>query len=124
MSGLSPTQRTKRALRERGLVCEVVERFNQYAGAHGQRQDLFGIIDVLALDPQQGVIGVQACAGSGFREHYTKIIQERTQQTTDWLMTPGTSLELWGWRKVKKVRGGKAMIWSPRVKVITLEDLE
>ena len=48
---VSPTQRTLRALEQRGCFCGIVERFNPYAGPHGIRQDLFGIIDVVALYP-------------------------------------------------------------------------
>jgi len=122
MAGLSPTQRTLRALREQGFVCAIVEKFNQYAGPFGMRQDLFGIIDVIALDPVRGVVGVQSC-GQAFSEHIRKITIEKAQETTDWLKTPGTILELWGWRKIKLKRGGKAERWSPRVKQITLDDV-
>lgn len=122
MAGLTPTQRTLRALRDRGLVCAIVEKFNAYAGPHGLRQDLFGIIDVLALDPEHGVIGVQSC-GQDFSAHLHKLTEEKAQETSDWLRTPGTSLELWGWRKVKLKRGGLAMRWQPRVAYIQLSDL-
>jgi hypothetical protein len=121
--GLSPTQRTIRELKNQGRVCAIVEKWNQYAGPHGIRQDLFGIIDVLALDPDRGVVGVQACAGSGFSAHYRKLTEERAQETKDWLSTPGTSLELWAWRKVKLKPKGKAEVWKPRVKQITIEDV-
>lgn len=120
---LSPTQRTLRALRERGLVCAIVEKFNPYAGPHGLRQDLFGIIDVLALDPQVGVIGVQS-TGQDFAGHVHKLTEERHQEVIDWLSTPGTTLELWGWRKVKLKRGGAAMRWKPRLAVFTIQDDE
>lgn len=123
MAGLSPTQRTLKALREQGLVCGIVERFNPYAGPHGIRQDLFGCIDIIALDPERGVIGVQSC-GQSFSEHKKKLLIERNQEVRDWLITPGTSLELWGWRKVKLKRGGKAMRWKPRLGVLALEDDE
>lgn len=121
---MSPTQRTIRELKNLGRRCGIVERFNAHVGPAGIRQDLFGIIDVVALDPQQGVVGIQCCAGSGFRAHLEKILVEHAQETEDWLTTPGTSLELWAWRKLKKVRGGKAMVWRPRVQVITLDDLK
>ncbi len=120
MAALSPTQRTLRALRDQGLVCAIVERFNPYAGPHGIRQDLFGCIDIIALDSQRGVVGIQPC-GQAFSEHKNKLLGERNQEVTDWLSTPGTKLELWGWRKVKLKRGGKAMRWKPRLASITLE---
>lgn len=117
----SPTQRTIRELRNQGRVCAVVERFNAFVGPHGIRQDLFGIIDVLALDPERGVVGIQCC-GTDFAAHERKILEERTQESIDWLSTPGTVLELWGWRKVKLQRGGKAMRWQPRIREFTPVD--
>jgi hypothetical protein len=119
---MTPTQRTLRALRNEGRVCAIVEKFNAYIGPHGVRQDLFGIIDVLALDPQRGVVGIQSC-GADYAAHFRKLVVDRAQETSDWLSTPGTSLELWGWRKIKLHRGGIAERWSPRVAVITLDDL-
>src|SRR6266498_3711016 len=120
----SPTQRTIRELRNQGRRCAIVEKWNAYAGPHGVRQDLFGIIDVIALDPERGVVGVQCCAGSGFSNHEKKILIERAQESIDWLSTPGASLELWGWRKVKLHPGGKAERWQPRVRVFSLADFE
>lgn len=118
---LTPTQRTLRELRGQGRVAAIVERWNQHAGPHGIRQDLFGIIDVIALDPTRGIIGVQSC-GSAFAAHERTILEERTQESIDWLSTPGTVLELWGWRKVKIRRGGKAERWAPRIREFTLDD--
>jgi hypothetical protein len=122
MAGLTPTQRTLRELRQQGRVAAIVERFNQHVGPHGIRQDLFGILDIIALDPQRGVVGIQS-TGADFAGHLRKLLEERAQETHDWLSTPGTVLELWGWRKVKLARGGKAERWAPRVRQITLEDV-
>ena len=124
--GLSPTQRTIRELRKRGCKCAVVEKWNSFAarpggGGHpGIRQDLFGIIDILALDPIRGVVGIQCC-GKDFAGHLDKLIVTNAQDTLDWLETPGTALELWGWRKLKVQRGGKAETWQPRVEEIVLK---
>ena len=127
MSGLSPTQRTLRALREQGRVCAIVEHWNAFGGPVvdgkrvGHRIDLFGILDIISLDPQRGVVGIQS-TGTGFSAHLKKLTEERHQECCDWLSTPGTRLELWGWRKIKVVRGGKAMRWTPRVLELKLED--
>jgi hypothetical protein len=118
--GLSPTQRTMRHLRDQGSVCAVVEHFNPYVGEHGIRQDLFGIIDVLALDPT-GVWGIQCC-GTDYRSHIEKLTVLKAQETTDWLNTPGTRLFIYSWRKVKLQRGGKAMRWSPRISEVKFKD--
>lgn len=123
---LSPTQRTLRELRNQGRVCAITEKWvsipNHPGG--GVRRDLFGVIDVLALDPVRGFVGVQCCAGSGFNAHWIKMTQERAQESLDWLKTPGGVLELWGWRRLKVKRGGKAMVWRPRIREITIEDIQ
>ena len=118
---LTPTQRTIRELKNNGRRCAIVEKWNPHVGPHGIRQDLFGIIDIIALDPESGVVGIQCCAGSGFQVHRRKILEEHAQETLDWLQTPGTSLEIWAWRKLKLKRGGKAMVWRPRIEIITEE---
>ena len=121
MARVTPTRRTLAVLKDRGLSVAIVEKFNAFVGPHGIRQDMFGIIDIIALDHTSGVIGVQSC-GNDFSGHYKKLTQEKAAECIDWLLTPGTSLELWAWRKVKIKRGGKAWRYEPRVKVFTLED--
>jgi hypothetical protein len=110
-----------RELRNQGRKVAIVERYNAFVGPHGTRQDLFGIIDVIALDPERGVVGVQSC-GQAFAAHERKLLEERAEECIDWLQTPGTALELWGWRKVRLHRGGKALRWQPRVREFTLAD--
>ena len=118
----SPTQRTMRHLRLQGCICAVVEKWNAYAGPFGIRQDLFGIADILCLDPERGFVGIQACSQSS-ASHLRKMKEERTQECIDWLTTPGGVLEVWCWRKVKVIKGGKAMRWSPKITAITLDEL-
>jgi hypothetical protein len=97
----------------------------------GFRKDLFGFIDIIALDPGRGVTAIQSC-GQSFSSHLEKIMDsECTEYVIEWLKHGKcecgkqlTHLELWSWRKVKVKRGGKAMRWSPRVQEITLEDFE
>lgn len=128
MSSLSPTQRTLKGLRDKGFTADVVEKWirNPKHPAGGFRRDYLHIIDILALTPD-GVMGVQSC-GSDFAAHWRTLTEEQAENTRKWLSTPGTSLELWGWRKIKAVlksgKKGKAMRWQPRIKVITLADLK
>lgn len=119
---ITPTQRTLKALREKGRVCGVVERFNRFGGPYGIRQDLFGFIDIIALDRERGIIGVQSC-GQAFSEHYKKITEEKNRQCSEWLRCGGV-VELWGWRKLKVKRGGAAVRWTPRVVEITQKELD
>jgi hypothetical protein len=122
MKGNSPTQRTLRELRKMGRTCGIVERFNQYAGPHGVRQDLFGFIDLIALDPIKGIVGVQSC-GQSHSAHKKKILGECRDKAVEWVKCGGT-IELWSWTKRVSKRGSKLMRWTPRVEEITLEMLE
>lgn len=123
--GISYMQRTLRELRKQGRICAVVERRIARPGHFAYSEDLFGIIDIIALDPERGVVGVQVC-GQDFQPHVVKMLETHAQNSIDWLETPGTALELWGWRKLKvrKIDGkrGKAQRWTPRIKVITMSD--
>ena len=122
MAGLSPTQRTLRELRQRGCLCGIVERFNTFAGPIvrgkrvGIRQDLFGFIDIIVLYPTR-ICGIQSC-GQAFSEHKKKILENEI--APEWIKL--ADIELWGWRKIKKKRGGKQMIWQPRIYKFSLED--
>jgi hypothetical protein len=118
---MTPVQRTMKALREKGSICTVVEKWNAYGGEHGIRVDLFGILDVLVLDPVN-TIGIQCC-GTDFRSHVEKLTVERAEDTLNWLQSPHRKLFIWGWRKIVLKRGGKAMRWEPRIKEITIQDV-
>jgi hypothetical protein len=124
--GTSPTQRTLAALRKEGKECGIVERWLAHAGLHGKRVDLFGFIDIIAMD-EDGLVAIQSC-GQAFSDHVRKICctlpddpdsERRLPLVKLWLRS--APLELWGWRKVKLKRGGKAERWSPRVADFWLE---
>ena len=117
MAGLTPTQRTLKALRERGAICASVEKWNPYGGPHGVRVDLFGFIDLVLIDPQYGIVAIQSC-GEAFSAHYKKIVENEI--APEW-MKHGR-IELWAWRKVKRVRGGKAMMWKPKIHIFQVGD--
>ena len=111
MGSISPTQRTLKANRNLGRICGIVEKFQQYGGKVGIRQDLFGFIDIIAIDEFEGIVAIQS-TGQDWSGHIKKIM-ELEEIVLKWLHH--APLELWSWRKVKKVRGGKAMIWKPRI---------
>jgi len=114
-----------KALRTEGRIAGIVERFIAQAGKFGKRKDLFGFIDIVAIDPADGIVGVQSC-GQAFSEHVHKLVDgeelvgESYEALQAWLRH--AKLELWGWRKVKLKRGGKAMRWSPRIADFFLEE--
>jgi hypothetical protein len=109
-SKTSPTQRTLKYLRRQG--CELVavtEKWNPYMnGGRGGRQDLFGIIDVLALKDGH-VIAVQATA-SGVSERITKMVEatfKNPETETECLVLPALfkaniRVYVHGWRRDAK----------------------
>jgi hypothetical protein len=108
----SPTQRTIKYLKEQGRIVGNVENFNPYAGQFGIRQDLFGFIDLITIDPIQGIVAVQSF-GAAWSDHIRKMQEERNEAVFEWLKH--AKLELIGWRKLKLKRGGKAERWFPRI---------
>ena len=119
MSGITPTQRTLKKLRDDGYTAGIVERFISIPGSFGKRIDLFNIIDIIAIKKGE-IWGVQSC-GQAFADHDKKILEH--ENSPKWIEAGGILL-LIGWRKLKKVRGGKAMIWVPREKIYTKEDFD
>jgi len=122
MKGLSNTQRTLRELRNQGRICDIVERWVKFSEGGGCRKDLFGIIDILALDPARGIVGIQSTSGNCTSQHKKKLFEEKSNELAEWLKAGG-KFELWSWRKVKLKRGGKAERWSARVEELLLENV-
>ncbi len=116
----SYTQMTLHRLRDMGCAVEKVEKFNAYAGPFGRREDAFGFLDIIALSPGRGIVGIQSTGPSGHSEHRRKIL---TNEFAPLWLECGGIIELWSWRKLLVRTGGKAMRWQPRIEVITLEDL-
>ena len=115
----SPGQRTLERLRKEGYMVDIVEKLNAHARI---RQDLYGFIDVLACHPEHGFLAVQCTSGANTASRVTKIREERRENAINFLKAGGR-IEVWGWRKLKVKRGGKAVRWEPAIKTVTLEDL-
>lgn len=122
---MTPTERTSAALKADNIPWGKVERYIHFPKTDprrkmrpGMRVDLFGIIDLIAIY-KDGICGIQCC-GADFAAHDRKILAN--DNTRLWLASGGL-LELWSWRKVKKKRGGKQMVYRPRIKCYTIEDL-
>ena len=121
-----PTQLTIEKLKAMGFIPHInfgtVERWipnNAHPGG-GFRKDFLSIIDILVVDPLFN-LGIQSC-GQDFASHRRKLCEEMADSTVAWLSNATNRLELWGWRKIKKKRGGKVMIWAMRHGLITLEN--
>lgn len=111
----SPTQRSLAAWRAAGATAEVVERWNPHARI---RQDLFGIIDIVAA--HDGAIwGVQTTSAGNMSARITKAKAE--PKLLAWLRCGGRFVvEGWG----KRGPRGKRKVWVRRQVEIVTTDLE
>ena len=114
MAKKSPMQRTLEVIKQDNLKYWIVEIYKTWAK---RKVDLFNIIDLLVLD--NGILGIQVC-GTDWAPHYRKIMEDEKENTLAWLAEDGTRLEVWGWRQLKKKRGGKARYWSPRIADVSI----
>lgn len=108
MSGVSPTQNSLSALRAMGYDCWVVEYWN---GFTHRRVDMFGAWDIIALRDGE-VLFVQTTSDSNVSARVRKIADN---EHTASARKAGVRLEIHGWKKKPKVKGGKAMVWKQRV---------
>lgn len=92
---MSPTERTLKYLRGLGYFAVVTERWNPFAKV---RQDLFGIVDVLAVRRGE-TLGVQCTSAPNVASRVTKIADH---ESTPRLREAGWRLEVHGWTKGKR----------------------
>ena len=119
--GISNTSRTLEYLRSQGWIADKVEQFNPYAGRYGQRKDMFGFGDIVAMG-EGSIFAIQSC-GQAFAEHHRKLTEDEVVAENVYLwLKNGGKLLLIGWRKVKLRPGAKAMRWKPRIREYTLKD--
>lgn len=107
---MSPTARTMQKLRDDGWICQVVETFNRFGRV---RQDLFGVIDIVAIRPGR-TLGVQACTGTDYARRVKKC--KDGPGATAWIAA-GNELEVWAWRKLKTDATPQHPdgLWSPKI---------
>jgi len=69
---VSPTQRTLKRLRESGEypLVEVVEHYNFFSK---KRNDLYGILDILAIDIKGNTVGLQVTSYSNISARIKKM---------------------------------------------------
>lgn len=94
MAKSSPTSRSLALLRDQGLRAEVVERWNAFARV---RQDLFSIIDIVALADGK-TLGVQTTTKSNMKARVNKIVESDAYPD---LLRAGWAVIVHGWYKDK-----------------------
>jgi hypothetical protein len=91
----SPTQRTLKMLRDEGWeLVQVVEHWNSFARI---RQDLFGVVDVLAVGHGE-TLAVQTTSYSNVSARVTKIAESDAIAP---LREAGWAFHVHGWHKKK-----------------------
>lgn len=85
-------------------------------GKFGVRKDLFGIFDLVAVSPFQGIYGVQ-CFSTAWTQHKELYLSDRKMEAIKWIRSGG-KIELWGWRKLKRKTGNRQ--YFPRVNELIL----
>jgi hypothetical protein len=112
---MTPTARSLAEGRRREWRVDVVERWIG-GGRIKVRKDLFGCIDLVALDGRPGVLGIQATSRSNVSARVRKIREECWPAAEAWLRA-GNRLEVWGWGKLKAG-------WALRVVAVELDGAE
>ena len=92
---MSPTQRSLKWLRELGYTAVITERWNPFARI---RQDLFGIVDVLAVARGE-TLAVQCTSAKNVSARVKKIA---VHESTPRLREAGWRIEVHGWTKGKR----------------------
>jgi len=98
-----------------GFNCWKTEQWNAFAGI---RQDMFKIIDVLAIT-SDSTLGVQSGTWKGRHAHLGKLCLKQATESANWVSNKARR-KLWliSWRKVLRKPGGKAVKWIPYIDVI------
>src|SRR5687768_3102378 len=108
MATASPTARALAECKKRGFIAQVVERRLPHAFI---TQDLFGCIDILAIDDNQGVLGIQVTSSSNMAARVTKI-REKCWDKIGPFLERGNRLVVWGFSK--RGKEGKRKVWTLR----------
>ena len=91
---MTPTQRSLAELRKRGYIAAIVEHWNPFAHI---RQDLFGILDLVAIHPGYiGVLGIQCTSDTNVAARVEKA--KENANLAVW-MRAGNRFAVWGWGK-------------------------
>ncbi len=112
---MSPTQRSLNLMRDSGCsLVETCERWNPFAK---RRNDLFGFVDVLAVQGDL-VIAVQTTTASNMAARLEKI--RFLPSVVHWLRSPSRKLVIHGWAKTGKA--GTRKRWTFRVIEVVLDE--
>jgi len=104
------SQRTKHFLEEKGYTLWKTEHWNQFAR---KKVDMWNVCDFVGL--KDGETYCFQATGADVQDHIKKIQENpytEQLQKCNWL------IYLLSWRKLKKVRGGKATYWDCKIQQV------
>jgi hypothetical protein len=112
------TQRTKQYFEQLGCLVGHVEKWIPQIK---RRQDLWGLFDqvVVGFEPFS-TLYVQSCAGSSHAAHKAKMLANPNLGP---VLKAGNGVALVSWRTKKVKRGGKAVVWVPRLELFSLKEI-
>ena len=93
----SPTQLSLRYCRKQKWPVDIAEKWVAQPPP-GHRKDLFGFIDLVVFDGEQGTLFVQATSASNVPARVTKI-QTFCAPVLARILRAGNRVEVWGWEK-------------------------
>jgi hypothetical protein len=105
---VTPTARTLAECKRRGWRAQVVEQTIPHTFI---KRDLFGCVDVLALDGLPGVLGIQVTSSSNVAARVAKMRTECAEAVGAWLAA-GNRLVVHGW--AKRGKAGSRKVWTLR----------
>jgi len=94
----SPTQRSLKLLRDRGMFAYVVEKWVPQAR---KRIDVAGFGDLLAWSPVSGCVLIQTTTGSHVAARTRKILEDCREPALAWIASGGR-IVVHGWRKIRR----------------------
>lgn len=93
---MSPTQRSLKHLRDNGYQVEIVEHWSPWAK---RRNDLWGFVDLLAINRETGdILAVQTTSGTNVSARVKKITDH---ENLPLLRKANISIHVHGWSKLK-----------------------
>lgn len=107
--GASPTARALAYCRKLGWTAEVVERWNPHARI---RKDLFGFVDIVAVDDCGIVRWLQVTSTDHMTNRIAKIEGDEKMRVIAGCLGVGGLVEAWGW--AKRGAKGKRKLWTLR----------
>ena len=90
---ISPTQLTMAWMKRRGFIAQIVERWNPFAKV---RQDLFQVIDIVAVNEDGDLIGIQVTTRGNISSRRAKVRESLGAK----YLAMYNRVEVHGWQKV------------------------